>query len=119
MSQIDVICSRLPFVIHIREPKEEMGITEGDLLRFLYLALQEKVTDEEFNKEHPDNQKAIQKAFEDRCDRLLERSIPQSVREREFGVRRIDYLRGHHIFAGFDVVPKEIPTLRLHVRSTI
>jgi len=116
MSQIDVVGSKLPLIIHIREPKEGMGLTVGDLLGRLYLALQEKVSKEEMERDRPENREAIQKAFEERCAKELERSIPRSLKEKEAGVRRIDFLRGRSVLAGFDVVPREVPTLRLHVR---
>ncbi|KAE9405030.1 hypothetical protein BT96DRAFT_387764 [Gymnopus androsaceus JB14] len=116
ISQVDIVCSKLPLIIHIRETKEEMGLTVGNLLRRLYLALREKMSEEEMERDRPENREAIQKAFEERCDKELEHSIPRSLEEKAVGIRRIDCLRGHCVFAGFDVVLKEIPTLRLHVR---
>lgn len=114
--QIDIVCSKLPLIIHIRESKEGRGILVGDLFLQLHLALQVQVREEELSKEKPENRQAIEEAFEARCSKLLERSIPHSLQEKDSGVRRIDYLRGHNVFAGFDLVPREVPTLRLHVR---
>ncbi|KAF9070180.1 hypothetical protein BDP27DRAFT_1324450, partial [Rhodocollybia butyracea] len=92
-----------------------MGVTVENLLRNLHLALQVQVTAEDLEKETPENQKAILDAFENRCNKLKERSIADSVQEEAAGPKRIDYLRGRSIFAGFEVVAKEHPTLRLHV----
>ncbi|KIK54933.1 hypothetical protein GYMLUDRAFT_48315 [Collybiopsis luxurians FD-317 M1] len=117
LAHIRILSSQLPFSVHIGEPKQGMGITMGDLLYRLHLALREKASEAELDKEEPEKKKAILKAFKARCEKLKERNVGTSVQEEKAGPRKIDYLQGRHIFAGFEILPpRDLPTLRLHVR---
>ncbi|KAJ4472971.1 hypothetical protein J3R30DRAFT_3406763 [Lentinula aciculospora] len=117
VAHLSVVSSALPFVLHIREPKEGMGITIGDLLRRLHLVLQEKAT-QDLERERPETRKAILEAFDKRCDKLMEHSVALASQEKDAGPRRIDYLQGRSVFAGFSVTSNDSDhlTLRLHVR---
>ncbi|KAJ3913837.1 hypothetical protein F5877DRAFT_83404 [Lentinula edodes] len=118
VSHISVICSKLPFVLHIREQKEGRGNTIGDLLERLHLLFQEQVRAIDLEREQPETRKGILDTFAKRCEKLMEHSVARASREKEAGPRRIDYLGGQSIFAGFDVVSNDHDhfRLRLHVR---
>lgn len=70
-------------------------VTVDDVLGGLYRALRLRVAKGEYQQEGHGRQSAISLAYHRRCSRVL-----NAEREKQAGVRRVDFLMGSHLFKG-------------------
>ncbi|KAJ3767575.1 hypothetical protein FB446DRAFT_754411 [Lentinula raphanica] len=126
--ELRVECSRVPYIMPVRESRSGEGVSVRDLFEQLHRSLQKSITPEFWKQASLEVEKGLSEACKRRCDKLLERNIALAVEAESAGPRRIDFIEGFTIFAGLDDLgyeekkskdPDEIPAykLRLHVRQ--
>jgi hypothetical protein len=89
---------KLPWEITIL-PSTGPYVTVSDVLGGLYRALRLPAREEEYYRENPEKQNAISLAYYNRFERhVANRELRE--REKQKGVKRIDFLAGVHRFRG-------------------
>lgn len=98
LSSLTLISRDLPWEIIIR-PSTMPYVTISDFLGGLYRALRLGATREEFGRESQEKRDAVATAYYNRFERHT--SDPQLMeREKQKGVKRVDFLSGAHRFRG-------------------
>jgi hypothetical protein len=100
LSEILLVSRYLPWRLEIlpSSSKPDAFVTVSDVLGGLYCALRIAVKEGEFNSLAETGQRKVKEAFKKRCaDKDAEE------KEREKGMKRIDYMMGHHRFAGLSL----------------
>lgn len=115
-SQMEMECSLLPWRITIIPAKNSNRpfITFGDFVTGLYQSLRRQVTPAEYAAiKTPQHRLPIDNAYKRRCKRTTD--FDQYERERQGGVKRVDFLGDFVNFAGLSCNPNAKAQWTLHV----
>lgn len=115
LQEIYVVSNLLPWKLRILASKYDF-VSVSDVLGGLYCALRIPVKYGEYEGQRPEIKAAVSQAFERRVQTLARIDTIAAQAERQKGLKRIDFMKGSHNFAGFTNDNARPNELIMHIR---